>query len=153
MFPFARHGKPPPLYKRVVSIKHLEKLLDYRMLARYQEIAEPFESDRLSDEFVLSRTWRKRFDDGVREFVRVAAHFVVKQAQDREFSAVAVRPNVEIVDEVNRPRVNDETADQEFASESVRNRRLIGESHHGVRDIRLKTSLSSETVVIPLPSI
>jgi hypothetical protein len=55
--------------------------------------------EHISDESVLSRTWRKRFDDGVREFIQVAAHFVIKQSHDREFSAPAVRPKAEIVDE------------------------------------------------------
>ncbi|WP_306060743.1 hypothetical protein [Natronococcus wangiae] len=74
----------------------------YRALARYQELAEPFGLDHIPDESVLSRTWRNRFDDGVREFVRSASHFVVKEVHDREFSAPAVRPKSEVVDEQNR---------------------------------------------------
>jgi hypothetical protein len=50
----------------------------YRALARYQELAEPLDLEHIPDESVLSRTWRKRSDDGVREFVQVAPHFVVK---------------------------------------------------------------------------
>ncbi len=57
----------------------------YRALARSQELAEPLDLEHIPDESVLSRTWRKRFDDGVREFVRVAPNFVSKQTHDREF--------------------------------------------------------------------
>ena len=90
----------------------------YRALARYQELAEPLDLEHIPDESVLSRTWRKCFDDGVREFVRVAAHFVIKESHDREFSASAVRPKVEIVDEVNRS-TDHETAGCEFSDEQI----------------------------------
>ncbi len=54
----------------------------YRTLETYQELAEPFGLDHIPDESVLSRTWWNRFDDGVREYVSVAAHFVVKEVHD-----------------------------------------------------------------------
>ena len=90
----------------------------YRALARYQELAEPLDLEYIPDESVLSRTWRKRFDDGVREFVQVAAHFVIKQSHDREFSAPAVRPKAEIVDEVDLS-TDDETAGCEFSDKQI----------------------------------
>ena len=90
----------------------------YRALARYQELAEPLDLEHIPDESVLSRTWRKRFDDGVREFVEVAAHFVIKQSHDREFSAPAVRPKAEIVDEVDLS-TDDETAGCEFSDKQI----------------------------------
>ncbi|MYL16768.1 transposase [Halorubrum terrestre] len=90
----------------------------YRALARYQELAEPLDLEHIPDESVLSRTWRKRFDDGVREFIQIASHFVIKQSHDREFSAPAVRPKAEIVDEVD-PSTDDETADCEFSDKQI----------------------------------
>jgi len=90
----------------------------YRALARYQELAEPLDLEHIPDESVLSRTWHKRSDDGVREFVRVAAHFVIKQSHGREFSAPAVRPKAEIVDGVDLS-IDDETAGCEFSDEQI----------------------------------
>jgi hypothetical protein len=90
----------------------------YRALARYQELAEPLDLEHIPDESVLSRTWRKRFDDGVREFIQIASHFVIKQSHDREFSAPAVRPKAEIVDEVD-PSTDDETAGCEFSDKQI----------------------------------
>jgi len=40
----------------------------YRGLSQYQEFAELFDLKVVSEESVLSRTWRKRSTDGVREF-------------------------------------------------------------------------------------
>ena len=85
----------------------------YRALARYPELAEPLDLEHIPDESVLSR-----FDDGVREFVQVAAHFVIKQSHDREFSAPAVRPKAEIVDEVD-PSTDNETAGCEFSNKQI----------------------------------
>ena len=77
---------------------------------------------------MLSRTWRKRFDDGVREFIQVAAHFVIKQSHDREFSAPAVRPKVEIVDEVD-PSTDDETAGCEFSDKQIYRTTRLARNH------------------------
>ena len=57
-----------------------------------------FDLDHIPDESVLSRTWHKRFDGGVRGFVQIVAHLVVKEAHDRYFSAPSVRPKSEVVD-------------------------------------------------------
>ena len=100
----------------------------YRALARYQELAEPLDLEHIPDESVLSRTWHKRFDDGVREFVQVAGHFVIKESHDREFSASAVRPKVEIVDEVNRS-TDDETAGCEFSDKQIYRTTRLARDH------------------------
>ena len=91
----------------------------YRALARYQELAEVFDLDHIPDESVLSRTWRKRFDDGDRKFVRIAAHFVVKEVHDRDFSAPAVRPKSEVADEEDRSTEKDEAVGREFTGEQI----------------------------------
>ena len=101
----------------------------YRALARYQELAEVFHLEHIPDESVLSRTWRKRFDDGVREFVQIAAHFVVKEAHDRDFSAPAIRPKSEVVDEKNRSTEADETADQEFTDQQIYRTTRLARDH------------------------
>ena len=90
----------------------------YRGLSQYQEFAELFDLKVVPEESVLSRTWRKRFTDGVREFVRIAAHFVVKQVHDREFSAVAVRTRTEVVDKKLSTEV-DEGAVREFTDKQI----------------------------------
>ena len=100
----------------------------YRALARYQELAEPLDLEHIPDESVLSRTWRKRFDDGVREFVQVAANFVIKQTHDREFSASAVRPKAEIVDGVDLS-TDDETAGCEFSDEQIYRTTRLARDH------------------------
>jgi len=101
----------------------------YRELARYQELAEPLDLDHVPDESVLSRTWRNRFDDGVREFVQIAAHFVVKEAHDRDFSAPSVRPKSEVVDEENCSTEADETADREFTDEQIYRTTRLARDH------------------------
>ena len=101
----------------------------YRTVAKYQELAEPFGLKHIPDESVLSRTWRKRFDDSVREFVRIAAHFVVKEAHDRDFSAPAIRPKSEVVDEKNRSTEADETADQEFTDQQIYRTTRLARDH------------------------
>ena len=100
----------------------------YRALARYQELAGPLDLEHIPDESVLSRTWRKRFDDGVREFVQVAARFVIKQSHDREFSAPAVRPKAEIVDEVDLS-TDDETAGCEFSDKQIYRTTRLARDH------------------------
>jgi IS5 family transposase len=100
----------------------------YRALARYQELAEPLDLEHILDESVLSRTWRKRFDDGVRELVQVAAKFVIKQTHDREFSAPAVRPKVEIVDGVDLS-TDDEAAGCEFSDEQIYRTTRLARDH------------------------
>jgi len=101
----------------------------YRALARYQELAEPLGLDRVPDESVLSRTWRKRFDDGIREFVQIAAHFVVKEAHDRDFSAPGVRPKSEVVDEEDPSTEEYEAAGREFTDEQIYRTTRLARDH------------------------
>jgi hypothetical protein len=84
----------------------------YRTLETYQELAEPFGLNYVPDESVLSRAWRNRFDDGVREYVTVAAHYVVKEIHDYGPSVLAVRPKEEVTDS------NPESADDDVQDES-----------------------------------
>lgn len=70
----------------------------YRALTRYPELAEIFGLDRIPDESVLSRTWRKRFDAGVREFLTTAAHFLVKEIHDRDLTVPQAQPKEEVLD-------------------------------------------------------
>ncbi|WP_152418516.1 transposase [Haloarcula amylolytica] len=101
----------------------------YRAVARYQELAEVFDLDHIPDESVLSRTWRKRFDDGVREFVQIAAHFVVKEVHDRDFSALGVRPKSEVVDEEYRSTRDDEAAGREFTDKQIYRTTRLARDH------------------------
>lgn len=101
----------------------------YRTLAQYQELAEPLSLDHVPDESVLSRTWRERFDDSIRELVRVAAHFVVKEAHDRGFSSPAVRPKSEVIDEERRSTKDDEAAGREFTDEQIYRTTRIARNH------------------------
>ena len=101
----------------------------YRALTRHQELAEPFGLNHVPDQSVLSRTWRNRFDDDVREFIRVAAHFVVKQVHDREFAAVTVRPKAEVVDEEKRSNEGDEVTGQEFTDEQIYRTTRLARDH------------------------
>ena len=78
----------------------------YRTLETYQELAEPFGLDHIPDEAVLSRAWRNRFDDGVREYVTVAAHYVVKEIHDYGPSVSAVRPKEEVAN--SKPESTDD---------------------------------------------
>jgi len=101
----------------------------YRALETYQELAEPFELEHIPDESVLSRTWHNRFDNGVREFVRSTAQFVVTEVHDREVSAPAVRPKSEIVDEQNRPPKDEKATDQGFTDEQIHRTTRLARDH------------------------
>ena len=104
----------------------------YRTLETYQELAEPFGLDHVPDESVLSRTWRKRFDDGVREYVTVAAHYVVKEIHDHGPSVPAVRPKEE-VNESNPASADDDEQDEsvstEFSDEQIRRTTRLARDH------------------------
>jgi len=101
----------------------------YRTLAQYPELAEAFGLDTIPNESVLSRTWRKRFGDRVREFVQIAAHFVVKEVHDRDFSAPGVRPKSEVVDEESRSTEEDETAGRKFTDEQIYRTTRLARDH------------------------
>jgi hypothetical protein len=101
----------------------------YRTLTQYPELAEAFGLDTIPDESVLSRTWRKRFDDRVREFVQIAAHFVVKEVHDHNFLAPNVRPKSEVVDEENCATEDDEAVGQEFTDEQIYRTTRLARDH------------------------
>jgi len=105
---------------------------NYRTLETYQELAEPFGLDHVPDESVLSHTWRKRFDDGAREYVTVAAHYVVKEIHDHGPSVPAVRPKEE-VSESNPESADDDEHDEsvntEFSDEQIRRTTRLARNH------------------------
>ncbi|AJF28082.1 transposase (plasmid) [Haloarcula sp. CBA1115] len=95
----------------------------YRTLETYQELAKPFGLNHVPDEAVLSRTWRNRFDDGVREYVTVAAHYVVKETHDYGPAVPAVRPREEVTDsetDSGAESQEDESGAGEFSDEQIR---------------------------------
>ncbi|RXK47834.1 transposase [Halorientalis pallida] len=69
----------------------------YRTLGQYPELADVFGLKRIPGESVLSRAWRHRFDDGVREFITTAAHYVVKEIHDGDLSVPGARPKEEVL--------------------------------------------------------
>jgi len=104
----------------------------YRTLETYQELAEPFELDHVPDESVLSRTWRNRFDDGVREYVTVAAHFVVEEIHDYGPDISAVRPKKEVTHskpESSEDDWKDESGAVEFWDEQIRRTTRLARDH------------------------
>nr|WP_284014887.1 transposase [Halobaculum sp. DT92] len=104
----------------------------YRTLETYQELAEPFGLDHVPDEAVLSRTWRNRFDDGVREYVTVAAHFVVKEIHDHGPTVPAVRLKEEVVDskpESPEDNEQDESTGDKFSDEQIRRTTRLARDH------------------------
>lgn len=58
--------------------------LSYRDLAKFPELADVFGLNRILGESVLSRTWRDRFNEVVREFITTSVHYVVKKVHDRD---------------------------------------------------------------------
>lgn len=105
----------------------------YRSLETYQELAEPFGLDQVPDESVLSRTWRKRFDDGVREYVTVAAHYVVKEIHDYGPTVPAVRLKEEVTDSNPESADDDDEQDEsggaEFSDEQIRRTIRLARNH------------------------
>jgi hypothetical protein len=69
----------------------------YRTLGQYPELAGVFGLKRIPGESVLSRVWRYRFDEGVREFITTAAHYVVKEIHDGGLPVPAARPKEEVL--------------------------------------------------------
>jgi len=104
----------------------------YRTLETYQELAEPFRLEHIPDESVLSRTWRKRFDNGVREYVTVAAHYVVKEIHDYGPTVPAVRPKEGVTDsnpESADDDEQDESGSNEFSGEQIRRTTRLTRDH------------------------
>jgi hypothetical protein len=104
----------------------------YRTLETYQELAEPFGLDHVPDESVLSRMWRNRFDGGVREYVTVAAHFVVEEINDNGPTVPAVRRKEEITDSKPESPDDDEqdkVTGAEFSDEQIRRTTRLARDH------------------------
>nr|WP_240940574.1 transposase [Haloarcula argentinensis] len=101
----------------------------YRTLETYQELAEPFGLEYMPDESVLSRTWRKRFDDGVREYVTVAAHFVVKEIHDRGPAVSAVRPKEDVIESDDDSPVDEEEDGRAFSDEQIHRMTRLARNH------------------------
>ena len=97
----------------------------YRTLETYQELADPFELEHVPDESVLSRTWRNRFTDGVREYVTVAAHFVVKEIHDHGPAISAVRPKEDVIESDDDSPSDDEEDSRAFPMNKSTGRRVL----------------------------
>ncbi|WP_152420047.1 transposase [Haloferax prahovense] len=74
----------------------------YRELSNHHELASACGLDRIPDKSALSRTWRNRFDDATREFVKRGAHLLVKNIHDFGPSVAEVRPKHEVIDSEER---------------------------------------------------
>jgi len=101
----------------------------YRALETYQELANPFELEHVPDESVLSRTWRNRFTDGVREYVTVAAHFVVKEIHDHGPAVSAVRPKEDVIESDDDSPADDEESSRAFSDEQIHRTTRLARDH------------------------
>ncbi|ELZ89511.1 putative transposase (TCE33) [Haloferax elongans ATCC BAA-1513] len=104
----------------------------YRTLETLQELAEAFGLEHVPDESVLSRTWRNRFDDSVREYVTVTAHLVVKELHDYGPSISAIRPKEEVTGskpESVEDDYQDESMGGEFSDEQIRQTTRLARDH------------------------
>nr|WP_199896998.1 hypothetical protein [Halarchaeum acidiphilum] len=124
----------PDLFEGMVQLFIYREVTgdSYRTLETYQELAEPFELDHVPDESVLSRTWHNRFDDGVREYVTVAAHFVVKEIHDYGITVPAIRPEGEVTHskpESSEDDGKDETRAVEFSNEQIHRTTRLARDH------------------------
>jgi len=124
----------PDLFQGMVRLFIYREITgdSYRTLETYQELAEPFGLEHIPDESVLSRTWRKRFDDGVREYVTVAAHFVVEEIHDYGPTVPAMRPKEEVTDstpESGDDNEQDESGGGEFSDEQIRRTTRLARNH------------------------
>lgn len=68
----------------------------YRSLTRHPELADVFGLNRVTDESVLSRMWRNRFDDDVRGYITASAHLLVREVHKKGLSVPEVRPLEEV---------------------------------------------------------
>ena len=82
---------------------------------------------------VLSRTWRKRFDEGVHEFITTAARFLVKEIHDGDLPVPEVRPKEEVITErndgISSSTDQDDSTDEFTDTEIYRTTRLA--RNHG----------------------
>jgi hypothetical protein len=104
----------------------------YRTLAQYPELAEICGLDRIPDESVLSRTWRKRFDAASRGFITTAAHFVVKEVHDTNVEVPEARPKEEVLTPRRDPHTfsdGDEDADDGFTDDQIHRTTRLARAH------------------------
>jgi len=106
----------------------------YRELAQYPELAAVFGLERIPDESVLSRTWRNRFDDHIREFITTAAHFVVKEINDHGSTVPEIRPKEEVVTPRKDPREftedkNETESRKEFSDKQIARTTRLARDH------------------------
>nr|WP_232833788.1 transposase [Saliphagus sp. LR7] len=90
----------------------------YRALTCHPELAEIFGLDRIPGESVLSRTWRNRFDDDVREYIIASAHCLVKEIYNEDLSVSEVRPLKEVMKSSKEPPDSPEDT-HEFSDEDI----------------------------------
>lgn len=94
----------------------------YRTLAQYPDLSDMFGLLSIPDESVLSRTWRKRFDEAAREFITTAAHFLVKEIHDRSLPVPEARPKEEVLDPIEDPLscpTKDNESEEEFMDREI----------------------------------
>lgn len=84
----------------------------YDDISESSELAAEIGLDSMPDPSVLSRAWRDRFDEAVREFVETAAHYAVKENHDRGYDDPEIRPKAEITQ--NEEPEQNETDDDEY---------------------------------------
>jgi len=101
----------------------------YRALETYQELAGPFGLEHIPDESVLSRAWWNRFGDGVREYVTVAAHFVVKEINDHGPAVSAVRPKEGVVESDDDSPAEDGKESRRFSDEQIHRTTRLARDH------------------------
>jgi len=106
----------------------------YRALGRYPELADVFGLEKIPDESVLSRAWRNRFDEVTREFIRTAAHYVVKEIHDRDLAVPEARPKAEVVTRKRDPSAfsdepNDTKSDDGFSDEQIQRTTRLAREH------------------------
>lgn len=106
----------------------------YRSLTRQQELADVFGLERIPDESVLSRTWRNRFEDDVREFITASAHCSVKEIYNEDLSVPEVRPLEEVTQSSKENSEPTENATEFFDEEIYRTTRLAREHGFGSFD-------------------
>ncbi|WP_152417994.1 transposase [Haloferax elongans] len=85
----------------------------YRELSEHQELDSACGLDCIPDVSALSRTWRNRFDDATREFVKRGAHLLVKNINDFGPAVAEVRPKHEVTDSEERGSEKPENGEEQ----------------------------------------
>lgn len=146
------HPAPHPFEQMVRLFLYRELTGEsYGDLADSSELATELDFDSIPDPSVLSRTWRDRFDEGVREFVERAAHHAVKENHDREYGVPEVRPKVEVIQEEESPdrdtKEEEDREREEFTNAQIcRTTRLAREYGFGPFDTGRGQNASYEDV-------